>query len=501
MASGMPQLPSERLDAFFIGGEWVAPSTDQRIPVVMPSTEDVWFTVPAAAPEDVMRAVAAARRAFDHGPWPRLSASERAHYLRRLSQEVVRRHADLATLWTGEVGALLSAGMATFSSGKDEFARTAVLAETFPFEERREPGRGGKLGLLVHEPVGVVAAIVPWNGPFLAIAAKCAPALLAGCTIIVKSSPEAPGDAYLLAEMAEAIGLPPGVINVITADRDVSELLVTHPDVDKITFTGSTAAGKRIGALCGGRIARCTLELGGKSPAVILDDYDPAQAARSIAAMAPNLSGQVCSSLTRLIVPAARHDEFVDALAAEFAAIRVGDPFDPATRMGPLATLTQRERVEGYIAKGIAEGAILASGGHRPHHLDRGYYIEPTIFARVDNAMTIAREEIFGPVVSVIAAASEAEAIAIANDSDFGLNASVFTNDPDRAYAVARQLQAGTVGHNSWRTDFSLAFGGFKRSGIGREGGTEGIRTFTELKTVILDADPSHYKTDHQQSA
>jgi betaine-aldehyde dehydrogenase len=368
----------------------------------------------------------------------------------------------------------------------------AKLADSFAFEERHPPGAGGNVGLITREPVGVVGAIIPWNGPFFSIAVKCAPALLAGCTIVLKSSPEGPGEAYIMAEIAEAVGLPPGVINIITADRAVSELLVRHPGVDKITFTGSTAAGRRIGAICGERIARCTLELGGKSPGVILEDYDVATAARTIAATAPLMTGQVCSALTRLIVPRHRHDQFVEALAAEMNAIRVGDPFDPETQMGPLAMRRQRDRNEDYIAKGKAEGAVLAAGGGRPSHLNRGFYIEPTVFAHVDNAMTIAREEIFGPVLSVIPADDEEQAIAIANDTPFGLNASVFTNDPERAYRVARQLQAGTVGQNSWRTDFAIAFGGFKQSGIGREGGSEGLHHFLETKTLILDNEPIH---------
>jgi aldehyde dehydrogenase (NAD+) len=313
---------------------------------------------------------------------------------------------------------------------------------------------------------------------------------------VLKCSPEAPGEAYVLAEIAQAIGLPAGVLNVVTADREVSELLVRDPRVDKITFTGSTAAGRRIGSICGERIARCTLELGGKSAAVVLDDIDIATAADSLATNECFVSGQVCSSLTRIVVTRNRHDELVDALTQSFGQVQVGDPFDPETQMGPLATRRQRDRVEGYIAKGLAEGATLAGGGGRPKHLDRGWYIEPTVFANVDNASTIAREEIFGPVLSVIAAKDEQDAIAIANDTIYGLNASVFTNDVDRARDVARQLRSGTVGHNSFRTDFTMAFGGFKQSGIGREGGTEGLLPFLETKSVILEGRPAGYKSD-----
>jgi aldehyde dehydrogenase (NAD+) len=353
---------------------------------------------------------------------------------------------------------------------------------------------GPGFGLLVREPVGVVGAIIPWNAPIGMIIHKVSPALLAGCTVILKSSPEAPGAGYLLAEAAEEIGLPAGVLNVVTADRAVSELLVTDPRVDKITFTGSTAAGRRIASLCGDRIARCSLELGGKSAAVILDDADLEHAAAVLSQAECTLAGQVCSSLTRIIVSRSRHDEMVAALSASFGAVRVGDPFDDSTQMGPLAMERQRDRVEGYIAKAIDEGATLATGGGRPKGLDRGYYVEPTVFANVDNGSTIGREEVFGPVLSVIPARDETDAVRLANDSIYGLNSAVFTPDVARARAVAGELRAGTVGHNSFRTDFGIAFGGFKQSGIGREGGREGLIEFLESKTVILDGPPDRVR-------
>lgn len=345
----------------------------------------------------------------------------------------------------------------------------------------------------MREPVGVVGAIIPWNAPLMLTAYKVAPALLAGCTVILKASPEAPGEAYVLAEVAESVGLPAGVLNVVTADREVSELLVRDPRVDKITFTGSTAAGRKIASICGERIARVTLELGGKSAAVILDDMDLGVAASTLAGAECFLSGQVCSSLTRIVVSRSRHDEFVDALASAFSQIRVGDPFDAETQMGPLAMSRQRDRVESYIAKGVADGATLATGGGRPEHLDRGWFIEPTVFGNVDNSSPIAQDEIFGPVLSVIPADDERDAVKIANDTIYGLNASVFTTDVDRAREVAGQLRSGTVGHNNFRTDFGVAFGGFKQSGIGREGGTEGLLPFLETKTVILEGTPSRY--------
>lgn len=339
--------------------------------------------------------------------------------------------------------------------------------------------------------MGVVAAIIPWNAPIITIAEKIAPALLAGCCVVLKASPEAPGAAYIMAEVAARAGLPAGVLNVMAADRVASEALVRNT-VDMVSFTGSTAVGRRIASICSERIARYALELGGKSAAVILDDYDIEAAAEGLVGPACFLSGQVCASLTRIIVNSKRHDQMVDALSAKFGAITVGDPFDPATQLGPVAMQRQRTRIEQLIARGVEEGATLALGGKRPAHLDRGFFIEPTVFGNVDNHSTIAREELFGPVLSVISADSEAHAIELANDTIYGLNNSVFTNDADRAYQVARQLRSGMVGHNVFRADLSIAFGGFKQSGIGREGGVEGLFPYLESKTIILEGVPAH---------
>jgi acyl-CoA reductase-like NAD-dependent aldehyde dehydrogenase len=282
------------------------------------------------------------------------------------------------------------------------------------------------------------------------------------------------------------------VVNVLTSDREVSEHLVRNPGIDKVSFTGSSAAGKKIAAICGDRIARCTLELGGKSAAVVLDDYDLELAAQALAKQSASLTGQVCASLTRIVVPRHRHDALVEAMAATYSAIKVGDPFADGIEMGPLAMSRQRDRVESYIEQGRQSGARLATGGGRPAHLNRGYFIEPTVFANVDNDMVIAREEIFGPVASVIPADDEQHAIDIANDTVFGLNAAVFTYDNERAYWAARQLRSGTVGHNGFFLDPTIAFGGFKQSGIGREGGIEGLYPYLETKTLVLDGAPPH---------
>ena len=484
------QVPIKFPKHLYIGGAWVKPSTSATINVMNSATEEIYVSVAEAMETDIDAAVAAARHAFDQGPWPRLSYAERAGYLRAIAKEFVARADELARVWATESGVLYSLAKSRPRVLSDTFEYYAGLAETFQFEEQH-PSKSGGVGLLVGEPVGVVGAIIPWNAPSSLIAYKCAPALLAGCTIILKASPEAPVAAYIMAEICEKVGLPAGVLNVLTADRGVSELLVRHPGVDKITFTGSTAAGRRIASICGERIARCTLELGGKSAAIILDDFDIETAATTIANKAIFLTGQVCSSLTRIVVQRERHDALVEALSARLRSVNVGDPFDSNSGMGPLAMSRQRDRVERYVATGKAEGATLAAGGKRPSHLRQGYYFEPTVFGDVDNRSTIAREEIFGPVLSVIPADSEDHAIAIANDTIYGLNATVFTNDVDRAYATARRLRCGTVGQNASRTDFGIAFGGFKQSGLGREGGRLGLLPFLEMKTLVLDSMPS----------
>jgi aldehyde dehydrogenase (NAD+) len=486
------RTPLRNADRFFIGGEWVTPSSGARIDVIDSATEELFFSVAEAEQADMTRAVTAARLAFDEGPWPRMSHAQRAEYLRAIAARLRERTEDIGQIWPRESGVLHAIARRTGAGAARTFEFYAGLADTYPFEEPATP-TVGEFGLIVREPVGVVGAIIPWNAPMGLISNKIAPALLAGCTVILKSSPEAPGEGYLVAEIAEEAGLPPGVLNVVTADREVSELLVRDPRVDKITFTGSTAAGRRIASLCGERIARCTLELGGKSAAVILDDMDIEATASTLSRAECFLSGQVCSSLTRIVVTRRRHDELVEALAGTFSQVRVGDPFDAQTQMGPLAASRQRDRVEGYIARGIADGATLATGGGRPKDLDRGWYVEPTVFGNVDNSSAIAQEEIFGPVLSVIPADDEQHAIAVANDTIYGLNASVFTNDVDRAREVAGQLRSGTVGHNAFRTDFGIAFGGFKQSGIGREGGREGLLPFLETKTVILEGRPAGY--------
>ncbi len=480
-------------DRFYIDGEWVKPTTGDMIEVDDSTSEEIFLRVAEARAGDMDRAIGAARRAFDEGPWPQMSHAERAGHMRAFAAKLRERSADISDVYPRESGVLYDFAQYFTDDAARRIDFFAGLADTYPFEEVVSPTSDGGFGLLVREPTGVVGAIIPWNGPILLTAQKIAPALIAGCTIVLKLSPEAPGEGYVVAEVAEDAGLPPGVLNVLTADREVSELLVTDPRVDKISFTGSSVAGRRIAALCGGRMARGTFELGGKSAAVILDDYDIETAASTLSAAICMLAGQNCGALSRAVIRKDRHDDFVTALAESCSKIVVGDPFDPTSGMGPLAMERQRDRVEGYIQSGIDSGAKLATGGGRPKHLKKGWFVEPTVFGNVDSSAAIAQEEIFGPVLSVIAANDEDDAIRIANDTPFGLNGAVFTNDVDRARQVARRIRSGTVGHNNMRFDNNVSFGGFKQSGYGREGGLEGLLEFVETKMVVLDGPPTGY--------
>ncbi|MFF1832128.1 aldehyde dehydrogenase [Paenarthrobacter sp. NPDC058040] len=480
-------------DHLFINGEWMRPTSNSGFDVIDAGTEEAFFRVAEAGPLDMDAAVAAARYAFDHSPWPFLDPQERGEYLRKLGAGLRARSEETGTFWSRQAGVLFSTSRMAINRVSNTLDYHADLASTYPFEAVAKP-EFAPFGVVVKEPIGVVAAIVPWNTPLSLAIHKIAPALLAGCTVVLKAPPEAPGELYVLAEIAQEIGLPPGVLNVVTADREVSEQLVRDPRVDKISFTGSSGVGRRIASLAGERVGRYTLELGGKSAAVIFDDYDIETAAKTLAAAECSLNGQVCMSLTRVIVTKDRHDQMAEALGSIFGSVRVGDPFDPDSQLGPLALERQQERVLGYVQKGIAEGADLVTGGHRPAHLERGFYVEPTVFANVDNNSTIAQEEIFGPVLSVIAADNEAHAIELANATVYGLNSAVFTNDNDRAYHAARRLRSGTVGHNGFKTDQLMGVGGFKQSGVGREGGLQGVLPYLESKTVLLDGAPSRFQ-------
>ena len=474
-----------RSDALYIGGEWVAPESSAVIEVVSPVSEQVIATVPSASAADIDRAVAAARTAFDDGPWPRMELSERIAVLQRLRDALEARQDELAELVTEEMGCPITLSTWMQAGVPRLVLETFLeLAPTYPFSQLR---RGATTAALVtREPVGVVAAVVPWNTPVSTTIMKIAPALLAGCAVVVKPAPETPLDAYFLAELLHDAGLPPGVVNVTPADREVSEHLVTRLGVDKVAFTGSTAAGRRIASLCGNDLRRVTLELGGKSAAIILDDADLDVTVESLRLGSFRNTGQICSNKTRILVSRRREDELLDRLVEMVRSMPVGDPRDPDTQLGPLVSARQRDRVEGYIEVGRAEGAKLAIGGGRPSSVDRGWFVEPTIFAGVAPDMRIAQEEIFGPVVAVLAYTDDDHAIALANDSEYGLNGSVFTSDFEHGLAIARQVRTGTVELGGSPAGFHAPMGGFKASGIGREGGFEGFDAYVEPKSIGL---------------
>ncbi len=475
-------------DSFFIGGKWVAPTGSDTLEVVSPSTEEVIGSVPVSTTADIDKAVAAAREAFDLGPWPRMSPAERADIMATISAGIMAKMDDFAKLISTENGAPYG-----FSLMGQVFAATAILdyftglTREFEFEQMRH----GMLGpvLVRKEPVGVAAGIIPWNVPLFVTMLKLAPTLASGSTIVIKPAPETPLDANWLAEVIETSGLPAGVVNIVTADREVGEHLVRHPDVDKVSFTGSTVAGRKIGAICGEQLKRCTLELGGKSAAIILDDADLGATIAPLLDAGIMNNGQACVAQTRILASRNRYAEVRDALAEAVGAYRVGDPLDAETQCGPLVAERQRDRVEGYIAKGKAEGATLVVGGGRPAGFDKGWYVEPTLFADVDNSMTIAQEEIFGPVLSLIPYDSEDDAVAIANDSNYGLSGTVWTADVEHGIDIARQVRTGTYSVNLFGMDFGSPFGGFKTSGVGRELGPEGLSAYLEDKTINLPGD------------
>jgi acyl-CoA reductase-like NAD-dependent aldehyde dehydrogenase/thiamine pyrophosphate-dependent acetolactate synthase large subunit-like protein len=480
-AAVQPRAPEK----FFIGGKWVEPLSNRKLDVISPVTEERILSYPEASQADMDRAVTAAREAFDNGPWPRMAPAERARCLRKVADLLAQRLDDIAYSWTLQVGAPIMLTRKLVGQNPTLFNYYAEVAETYPFVDERKRDDGGKVKV-VKEPVGVCAAITPWNAPLVLLSYKVAAGLAAGCTIVSKPSPETPLEAYILAECIEKAGLPAGVFNLVPAGRESGDYLVRHHGIDKVAFTGSTAAGKHIAAVCAERLARVSLELGGKSAAILLDDADFKAALPALMVYTMPITGQVCFSLTRILVPEARKQEFLDLYLGAVSGIKVGDPFDPDTHMGPLTMARQLDRVQGYIAAGRSEGARLVCGGGRPRHLHKGYYIEPTVFTEVTPEMKIFQEEIFGPVVSVISYTDEDDAVAKANNTIYGLSGAVFTTNPDRGYAIARRMRTGSVTVNGMIVDPKHPFGGFKQSGMGREGGPEGLDNYIETKTIHI---------------
>ena len=482
-------------DHLFIDGSWVKPSGGGVIEIVSPNTEEVVGRVAEGSAEDMDLAVDAARQAFDHGPWPRTHPRERGRMVAQLAERLAARSAELENAWIEQIGGLPGMAKGVTASGNRAFADIARLGESYPWVEEVK-GETVAAAYIVREPVGVVAAIAPWNSPYMIMANKVAYSLIAGCTIVMKPSPETPLEAYIIAEEAEKVGFPPGVLNLVTADREVADRLIRNPAIDKVSFTGSTAVGKHIAQVCGERIARYSLELGGKSAAIVRDDYATQDAAQLLGTTITRLSGQICAMLTRAIVPAHRHDELAEAIAKVMQGVKIGHSRDEGVELGPLAMRRQLERVEGYIEAG-RKSADLVTGGKRPAHINKGFFMEPTLFANVDNTSTIAQEEIFGPVLCLIPAQDEEDAIRIANESNFGLHGSVLTNDADAAFRIARRMRTGMIGQNGMRTQPGMPFGGFKQSGIGREGGREGLAPYVETKSILLDGTPSDATLAH----
>jgi aldehyde dehydrogenase (NAD+) len=475
------------IDYLPISGERRKPSTDEVFEVLSPHSENVVATVPAAATADVDAAVAAAQQAMVSPEWGQLEVKERLAVVERFAEVYARRAGDLAEAMTTEMGCPVSlVRMMHVDPAVVAFRYYLDLASDYAFEEHRHWARST---IVRRRPVGVVAAIIPWNGPVFLTAVKLAPALVSGCAMVLKPPPEAPLSSYVLAEIAEEAALPAGVLNVVVADREVSEYLVVHPGVRKVSFTGSSQGGRRVAELCGRNLKPVGLELGGKSAAIVLDDAELALTVDTLRMATFANSGQVCTARTRVLVPWQRYDEMVEALGTMADSLQVGDPTDPTTDLGPLISAHQRDRVLDYIRIGTEEGARLVAGGSAPDEPAHGYYVRPTVFADVRNDMRIAREEIFGPVMSVIGYEDEDEAIDIANDSDFGLSGSVFTSDVDHGVAVARRAYTGTFGVNTFGNGIDAPFGGVRASGLGREMGPEGLEEYFEYQSVLLPKD------------
>jgi aldehyde dehydrogenase (NAD+) len=472
-------------DKLFIGGKWVEPATSEVIEVRSPATGKLVGKVPLAAAADVDAACAAARRAFDDGPWPRMAPAERAQLITRAVAIMTERADELKFLLAAETGQpILIVDMMQYGSAIAAFNYYAGAADAVKWEEFRDGIYGQTM--VVREPVGVVGAITAWNVPLFLAANKLGAALLAGCTLVLKPAAETPLSVFALAEMFAEAGLPEGVLSIVPGGADTGRALTADHRVDKFTFTGSSVVGKEIAKIAAERLKQCTLELGGKSAAIILEDADLDSTLPMLVFSGLMNCGQACVGQSRILAPRSRYDEVVEKISAAVSAMPLGLPDDEAAQIGPLISKKQRERVEGYVTRGVEEGARLVTGGRRPSGFDGGWFLQPAVFADVDNSMTIAQEEIFGPVLAVIPYDTEEDAVRLANDSSYGLAGSVYTTDIPKALEIAKKIRTGTYAVNMYAFDPGSPFGGYKDSGIGRENGPEGIEAYCEVKSILL---------------
>ncbi|WP_158796431.1 aldehyde dehydrogenase [Pedobacter sp. L105] len=477
-----------KYDQLFIGGEWINPSTDHKVDIVSPHDQSITGYTVLAEQADIDLAVAAARKAFDQGPWPKTTPEERQALITKFNEIHSTHTAELAALTTAENGSpIWFTGMLQQALAEQT---NAYLRAAKAFEwESTQPAASGGTNVIRREPVGVVAAIIPWNAPQQSALVKIIPALLAGCTVVFKPTPETSLDGIALGELFKQAGLPDGVLSIVPAGREVSEYLVSHAGVDKIAFTGSTRAGQQIASIAGKQMKRYSLELGGKSAAIILEDADIAMTAGMLKYYSFGNNGQACVGQTRILAPKSRYAEISEALTAMVASIPVGDPNNMETFQGPIFNKAQYDRVNSYLELGVQEGATITTGGlGKPEgaQYEKGWYIKPTVFTNANNEMRIAREEIFGPVIVIIPYETEADAIRIANDSPYGLAGSVWTSNKEKGLEIAKQIRTGTFSINGAATDFNSPFGGYKQSGVGREFGGAGLAAFTETKAIAM---------------
>jgi betaine-aldehyde dehydrogenase len=486
----------------FINGRWQEPDSQERLDVISPRSGEKIGYVPSASTSDVDRAVEAARKAFYETDWPRRPVEERAEMCERLATLIAEHREEFRDLVVEELGHTKFLTDVYHSVAPTlHWNYYAKLGRNFKFAEVREAdlsplagNAGGMImkyetkSLVLREPVGVVAVLCAFNFPLPGIAQKTAPALVAGCTAVVKVPDPDPLAIFAMADLIAEAGFPPGVVNIIATDAEGSAYLVSHPDVDMVTFTGSTDVGKKIAATCAQQVKPVVLELGGKSAAIILEDADLDSVIPVVAGVSAGTSqGESCVCMSRILAPRSKYDEIASRLTDAFAAMKVGDPYEEDTIVGPLISEAHRERVLGYVQKAVDEGATVATGGKVPEHLDKGWYVEPTLLTNVSNDMTVAQEEVFGPVIALIPYDDEEDAVRIANDSRFGLAGSVFTSDPLRGFELARRIRAGTFSVNTYAADFNSPFGGYKESGIGREHGPTAIEEYLLYKTISVD--------------